>query len=183
MPAKTSDDRKESSKRFLIVVNPAKDPEIVKKLSSVHSVSRYLRQLVRNDLEGRPVVEPDVPEAPPLRDRKEERDVFRENFTQMLESAKVSNKELAASIHVAAKTISLWKAGESFPKAEQLIRICRFFGISRFELLEKGFFLQGMDDLLLRRFHALSVEGKRHLMAAADALMEMYPDHSDERIL
>ncbi len=178
MPAKTSDDRKESSKRFHIIVNPAKDPEIVKKLSSVHPVSRYLRQLIRNDLEGRPVSEPAAPETPPARDRKAEREVFRENFTQMLESSKVSNKELAASIHVTSPTVSSWKAGESFPHAEQLVRICRFFGISRSELLKKGFYLEGMDDLLLRRFHALSVEGKRQLMAAADALMEMYPDHS-----
>ena len=183
MPAKPSDDRREIRKHFHFGVNPAKDPEIFEKLSSVSSMSKYLRQLIRNDLEGRPDGEPAAPKVLPARDRKVEREVFRENFTQMLESAKVSNKEIAASIHVTSQTVSSWKAGESFPHAEQLMRICRFFGVSRSELLEKGFYLKDMEDLLLRRFNALSPEGKRQLMAAADALMEMYPVHSDDPLL
>ncbi len=60
------------------------------------------------------------------------------------------------------------------------MEICRFFHISRSELLEEGFPRKCSEAHLLRSFHSLSSEGKRQLMEAAETLESLYPKNPDE---
>ena len=185
MPAKPSEAWRESEKPekklFVFFVDPAKDPDIFEKLSSVRPVAKYLRQVIRQDLEIYPAAGNDAPpEAPPAVDGKSKREVFWENFPLLFESSGVSVKEFADSVHVTPLTVSMWKAGKTFPRSGQIMEICRFFHISRSELLEEGFPRKSLEAHLLRSFHSLSSEGKRQLMEAAETLESLYPKNPDE---
>ena len=184
MPAKKSETRKEREKikrisyRFIVI--PDKDPDIVEKLSSVRPKANYIKQLIRKDIgsgfEEEPVV-PQIPKRSPD-EQKAEREIFRENFDHLLESTKTTMKDLAENIHAHRITVSSWRAGETYPRAKQMQKICEFFGISRSEIHEKDFSLKYMEDQMQKRFNALSFEGKRQLMEVADMLKEIYPNHT-----
>ena len=172
-----SEARKESakpkSKKYFIVVNPAKDPEIEEKLSASRPISRYIKQLIRKDLQV-PSPEKKFTRVEPVSGSREtDREIFHENFVQLSELAKVSIRGFANAVQVSPHTVFLWKAGKTYPQIEKMLAICRFFGISRSEMHEKDFFKKGLDDHLLRSFNALSFEGKQKLMEYAETLKEL----------
>ena len=179
MPEKQSESRKGSEKpksvKYHIVVNPVKDPEIFEKLSSARPVSKYIKHLIRKDLQV-PTREKIVRATPVSGSRELDREIFHENFVRLSELAKVSIKDFADAVQVSPHTVALWRMGRVYPRLEKMLEICRFFGVSRTEMHEKGFFMKGLDDHLLRSFNALSCEGKRQLMECAETLKVLYPN-------
>ena len=180
MPAEPSETRKGNEKpksvKFHIVVNPLKDPEIIEKLSSARPVSKYIKQLIRKDLQVPEQKKKVTRVAPVTGNRETDREIFHENFVKLSEMAKVSIRGFANALHVGSQTVFLWRAGKTYPQIEKMLEICKFFGVSRSEMHQKDFYKQGLEDHLLRSFNALSFEGKRKLMESAETLKVLYPN-------
>lgn len=183
MPAAQSETLQKREKadkiRYHFVVNPKKNPEIIEKLSSVRPVSRYVKTLIKKDIEAGPGEEPSVQETHLPGALEEEREIFRKNFARLLDTTKTTAEEFSERIHVNYMTVCSWRAGRSYPRAEYMQKICEFFHISRSEIHEEGFSSKYMEDQLHKHFSALSVEGKLQLLMAAEALKDMYPEERE----
>lgn len=178
MPAKKSETHKEGAKpksiRYFIVANPAKEPDIIEKLSSVSPMSKYVKELIRRDIGTDSDKDTAVLEMLSSDNRKTKRKIFQENFCQLMKEAKISNRALAHWIYTSPTTVSLWRTGKVYPMVEQRIKICEFFGISHSELHEEGFLQRRLNEDLLEAFNELSFEGKCQLIKQAKKLKDVY---------
>ena len=58
-----------------------------------------------------------------------DREIFQKNITYYLESTCTTHQKLADFCGVARNTVTGWKSGASYPRADVMERIARFFGV------------------------------------------------------
>ena len=63
-----------------------------------------------------------------------------EKFAKLRKGLGLSQEELAEALGVSRQAVSKWETGQSTPDLENLVRLCRLYGIPADELLETGLF-------------------------------------------
>lgn len=64
------------------------------------------------------------------------REIFCENLNKLIERKRVTQKELAEYMNVAATTVNGWVRGTKIPRMDKIDRLCAFFQVGRSDLLE-----------------------------------------------
>lgn len=104
-----------------------------------------------------------------------DREIFRLNFSELMRTSKVAQKDLAEYAKVSYKTVSAWVTGRGYPRAEQMENICKYFGIRQSALTEQKTPEKTQEDALLSCFRSLSPEGKLKMLERAEEMRKLYP--------
>jgi len=102
-----------------------------------------------------------------------DREIFKSNLSDLINTSKVKQKDIAKYAEVSYQTVSSWVCGRGYPRAEAMEKLCRFFGIKQSALTEKQNQTTPEDDLIAM-FRALPMDGKQKLMERAEELMQLY---------
>ena len=57
------------------------------------------------------------------------------NLTELRKKMKLTQAELAAKLNYSDKAISKWEHGDAIPSIENLVEICKFYGITLDQLV------------------------------------------------
>ena len=93
----------------------------------------------------------------------------------MMNLTKVKQIDVAKYAQVSYQTVSAWVCGRSYPRADAMERLCKFFGIKQSVLTEDQNSEKTQEDILLSAFRALSDAGREKLMERASELVILYP--------
>ena len=63
---------------------------------------------------------------------------FSANFRFLRENCEINKSRLAAQLGISRMQMYRYEIGENFPPVDQLEKICKFFGLSVFDLLERN---------------------------------------------
>ena len=102
-----------------------------------------------------------------------DREIFKNNLYNLMNSAKLKQKDVAKYAEVSYQTVSAWICGRAYPRADAMERLCRVFGVKQSALTENQTDETPEDDLIAM-FRALPVEGKGKLIERAEELMQLY---------
>lgn len=58
-----------------------------------------------------------------------------ETFKQLLEERKITSYQVSKDTGISQQTFSDWKHGKSKPKADKMIKLANYFGVSLEELI------------------------------------------------
>lgn len=103
-----------------------------------------------------------------------DREIFKNNLTNLMKAAKVKQIDIAKYAGVSYQTVSAWVCGRGYPRAEAMEKLCRFFGV-RTSALTDDSSAEIQEDHLLSAFRSLSPEGKLKLLERADEMKVLYP--------
>ena len=103
-----------------------------------------------------------------------DREVFRKNLVNMMNLTKVKQIDVAKYAQVSYQTVSAWVCGRSYPRADAMERLCKFFGIKQSALTEDKT-EKSQEDVLLSAFRSMSDVGRDKLMERASELVRLYP--------
>ena len=109
-----------------------------------------------------------------------DREIFQQNFTNLLKETKIKQIDVAKYAEVSYQTVSAWVQGRAYPRADAMEKICRFFGVKQSALTET----QGETDesKLLTAYRSMSEEGKTKLRERASELVILYPKRSESNV-
>lgn len=102
-----------------------------------------------------------------------DREIFRKNLTDLMESTKTKQVDIARYAGVSYQAVSAWVQGRGYPRADAMEKLCRYFGIRQSALTEET--KQTDEDQLLSAFRLMSDEGKYKLLERADELVILCP--------
>lgn len=103
-----------------------------------------------------------------------DREIFRKNFRDLLNETKTMQRDLADYAGVSFQTVSAWVKGRSYPRADAMEKICKFFGIKQSALTEEHH-KETDEDILLYAFRQLPEDGRKKLLERAEELIQLYP--------
>lgn len=104
-----------------------------------------------------------------------DREIFHRNLTDLLNTTKAKQKDIAEYAEVSYQTVSAWVNGINYPRAEQMEKLCKFFGIRQSALTEDPDSPQVQEEKLLDIFRSLSDEGKEKMLERAEEMQILYP--------
>ncbi len=107
------------------------------------------------------------------------RKTFARNLSSYLELRKKTQKELADYLGVSGTTVTNWVRGYKMPRMDKIDKICSFLTIGRNSLLsdsvrmqdaikEKSFQLSSNEKTIIKKFRALTPEGKETVLTILD---------------
>ena len=102
-----------------------------------------------------------------------DREIFQKNLTELIQTSRVKQADIAKYAEVSYKTVSAWVTGRGYPRAEAMSKLCKFFGVKQSALTEQP--IHTDEDDLLTAFRSMSDEGKEKLLERADELIKLYP--------
>lgn len=102
-----------------------------------------------------------------------DREIFKNNLYNLMKASKVKQIDIARYAEVSYQTVSSWVCGRGYPRAEQMEKLCKFFGIRQSALTEEQ--KETDEDLLLSMFRSLPQEGRDKLLERASELKKLYP--------
>ncbi len=100
--------------------------------------------------------------------------MFCDIFNKLLCEKGVTALTLSKEIGVPKSIVYEWKTGERLPSAENLKKLCSYFGVSASVLLEQNTPEEEEILLLLRRTRALSGQERDALLADLRAGLDRY---------
>ena len=109
-----------------------------------------------------------------------DREVFRKNLVNMMNLTKVKQIDVAKYAQVSYQTVSAWVCGRSYPRADAMERLCKFFGIKQSVLTEDQNQEKTQEDILLAAFRALSDIGRDKLLERSSELVRLYPKRGNK---
>ena len=92
-----------------------------------------------------------------------------------MRTTKVKQIDIAKYASVSYQTVSSWVCGRGYPRAEQMEKLCKFFGIKQSALTEDQNAEPSAEDILLTEFRAMSAEGQAKMLERANELRRLYP--------
>lgn len=101
-----------------------------------------------------------------------DREIFRTNLVNLMESTKAKQIDIAKYAEVSYQTVSAWVCGRGYPRADAMSRLCKFFGVKLSALTEEQ--AETDEDRLLSAFRSLPVEARNKLLERADELKTLY---------
>lgn len=104
-----------------------------------------------------------------------DREIFKNNLDNLMRITKVKQVDIARYAQVSYQTVSAWVCGRGYPRAEQMEKLCKFFGIRQSALTEEKNPEASNEDTLLSMFRAMSDEGKEKMLERAFELKQLYP--------
>lgn len=102
-----------------------------------------------------------------------DREIFRKNLATLMRNTKTKQVDIAKYAEVSYQTVSSWVCGRGYPRAEQMEKLCKFFGIRQSALTEEQ--KETDEDRLLSMFRSLPQEGRDKLFERASELKKLYP--------
>ena len=66
---------------------------------------------------------------------------FGKQIRQIRKDAKLTQEQMAAKLNVSRQAVSNWENNKNLPDLEMIITICRVFGLSLDQLMERRIFL------------------------------------------
>ena len=102
-----------------------------------------------------------------------DREIFKNNLSELIRVSKVKQNDIAKYAEVSYQTVSSWVCGRGYPRAEQMEKLCKFFGIRQSALTEEQ--KETDEDRLLSMFRSLPQEGRDKLLERASELKRLYP--------
>ena len=102
-----------------------------------------------------------------------DREIFKTNLSELLRTTKTKQIDIARYAEVSYQTVSSWVCGRGYPRAEQMEKLCKFFGIRQSALTEEQ--KETDEDRLLSMFRSLPQEGRDKLLERASELKRLYP--------
>ena len=102
-----------------------------------------------------------------------DREIFRNNLTDLMKRAKVKQVDIAKYAKVSYQTVSAWVCGRGYPRAEAMEKLCRFFGVKQSALTEKQS-ERTPEDNLISMYRALPMDAKWKLIERAEELTQLY---------
>ena len=102
-----------------------------------------------------------------------DREIFKNNLSELIRISKVKQNDIAKYAEVSYQTVSSWVCGRGYPRAEQMEKLCKFFGIRQSALTEEQ--KETDEDRLLSMFRSLPQEGRDKLLERATELKKLYP--------
>lgn len=107
-----------------------------------------------------------------------DREIFKNNLYNLMKSAKVKQIDIARYAEVSYQTVSAWVCGRGYPRAEQMEKLCRFFGVKQSALTESK---EGIpEDRLLLLFRSMSTEGQQKMLERAEEMKILYPKRREK---
>ena len=104
-----------------------------------------------------------------------DREIFRKNLSDLMNVTRVKQIDIAKYAEVSYQTVSAWVQGRSYPRADAMERLCKFFGIRQSALTEEKSPEASQEDILLSAFRSLSDKGRDKLLERASELVRLYP--------
>lgn len=111
-----------------------------------------------------------------------DREIFKNNLYNLMRTTKVKQVDIAKYAEVSYQTVSAWVCGRGYPRAEQMEKLCRFFGVRQSALTEAPEPEMSKEDLLLSYFRALSDEGQNKMLERALELKQLYPKRKNKKV-
>ena len=102
-----------------------------------------------------------------------DREIFRNNLSDLMKKAKVKQIDIAKYAEVSYQTVSAWVCGRGYPRADAMEKLCRFFNIKQSALTEKQSDSTPENELVAM-YRALPVEAKYKLIERAEELTQLY---------
>lgn len=99
------------------------------------------------------------------------RESFPMNLRRLLSMGNYSQVDLAKYIGCSNTTVSFWMNGRTYPEANNMEKIARFFQVSVFELVCED---NRDEEALLRKFRKLSPRGKEIALERMAELEQLY---------
>ena len=100
------------------------------------------------------------------------RETFKKNLNRLMLSRGVyAQVDLARYIGASVSTVSGWTRGASYPRADAMEKIAKFFGVTTFELVCE---YDDQEEQLLRAFRVLSPYGKAEAIKRMNELKDLY---------
>ena len=114
-------------------------------------------------------------------------DTFLDRLQSLMDEKKVNAKQVTSEAGIASSAITDWKKGRAKPSLPAAISLAKYFDVSLdFLVLGKRTDIPviqgvtGVDEDLLRKFHALTPDLQDRLMSYADGLLAAMPQKEDE---
>ena len=107
-----------------------------------------------------------------------DREIFKNNLSELIRISKVKQNDIAKYAEVSYQTVSSWVCGRGYPRAEQMEKLCKFFGIRQSALTEEQ--KETDEDRLLSMFRSLPQEGRDKLLERATELRKLYPKRREK---
>ena len=102
-----------------------------------------------------------------------DREIFQKNLTELIQTSRVKQTDIAKYAEVSYKTVSAWVTGRGYPRADAMEKLCKFFGIRQSALTEPH--TESQEDKLLIAFRSMSLAGQDKLLERAEELRVLYP--------
>ena len=104
-----------------------------------------------------------------------DREIFRDNFNEIMRLQKLKQIDIARGIEISEKTVSAWSTGRGYPRADALERLCKFLNVRKSVLTEDPNDEASDEENLLTMYRSLNDEGKEKLIERAEELMMLNP--------
>lgn len=104
-----------------------------------------------------------------------DREIFKNNLSELMRITKVKQADIARYAEVSYQTVSSWVCGRGYPRAEQMEKLCNFFGIRKSILIEQKGASKNSEEILLSLFRAMSTEGRNKMLERAEEMAKLYP--------
>lgn len=104
-----------------------------------------------------------------------DREIFKTNLDNLMRITKVKQIDIAKYAQVSYQTVSAWVCGRGYPRAEQMEKLCQFFGVRQSALTEQKEQEPSKEDILLSVFRAMSDYAQDELIKRASELQKLYP--------
>ncbi len=108
-----------------------------------------------------------------------DREVFRLNLNELMRITKVKQVDVAQYVGVSYQTVSAWALGRSYPRADAMEKLCKFFGVSLSVLTEQHGKSSTQEDELLKLFRGLSQQGREKAIERTEELTKLYSKKDD----
>lgn len=103
-----------------------------------------------------------------------DREIFKNNLANLMNKTKTKQIDIAKYAEVSYQTVSTWVTGRAYPRAEQMEKLCRFFGIKQSALTESG--EETDENRLVFMYRLMSDNGRTKLIERAEELVKLYPN-------
>ena len=104
-----------------------------------------------------------------------DREIFKDNLSELMRTTKVKQIDIARYAQVSYQTVSAWVCGRGYPRAEQMQKLCSFFGIRQSALTEPKKADKNPEEILVSLFRAMSAEGQSKMLERAEEMKKLYP--------
>ena len=109
-----------------------------------------------------------------------DREVFVENLNYYLKTHDKMQKDLAEYVGAKTTTVSGWTRGVSYPRADAMGKLCKFFGVKQSVLTEEHSYEKTNEEYLLDIFRSLSDKGQGIMLERAEELRKLYPKRGNK---
>ena len=101
------------------------------------------------------------------------RETFKQNLIELIAQSGRNQQDLADYLNVGKQTVSSWVNGKSYPRADVMERIAKYFNVTLPDLVYNPKDRRAESEIIFM-FHRLPDEGKAKLLERTNELAIIY---------